>query len=103
MVFKEFVENIAALPECLVIGMRTSVDCKAMHTYAVRPRKDQRGVDPVFKSLLFGRLWYGELSAASNAVDQRFYSRSHRAVIGVFDDAGNVIETYGHAGDFKER
>jgi len=28
---------------------------------------------------------------------------AHDAVIRVYDDAGNVIETHGHAGDFKER
>ena len=28
-------------------------------------------------------------------------SRSHRAVIRVYDEAGNVIETHEHAGDFK--
>ena len=32
----------------------------------------------------------------------KFYSRSHDAVIRVYDDAGNVIETHEHAGDFKE-
>jgi hypothetical protein len=32
----------------------------------------------------------------------QFYSRSHDAVIRVYDDAGNVIETHEHAGDFKE-
>jgi hypothetical protein len=30
------------------------------------------------------------------------YSRSHDAVIRVFDEAGNVIETYEQTGDFKE-
>jgi hypothetical protein len=30
------------------------------------------------------------------------YSRSHDAVIRVDDDAGKVIETHGHKGDFKE-
>ena len=30
------------------------------------------------------------------------FSRSHNAVIRVYDDAGNVIETHEHAGDFKE-
>jgi hypothetical protein len=30
------------------------------------------------------------------------YSRSHDAVIRVYDDAGNVIEVHEHAGDFKE-
>jgi hypothetical protein len=29
-------------------------------------------------------------------------SRSHDAVIRVYDDAGNVIETLEHKGDFKE-
>ena len=30
------------------------------------------------------------------------YSRSHDAVIRVYDEAGNVMETHGHKGDFKE-
>jgi hypothetical protein len=29
-------------------------------------------------------------------------SRSHDAVIRVYDDAGTVIETHEHAGEFKE-
>jgi hypothetical protein len=33
---------------------------------------------------------------------EKRYSRSHDAVIRVYDDAGNVIETHEHAGDFKE-
>jgi hypothetical protein len=54
-------------------------------------------------ALLFGRLWYGEPDAISNAIDcAKFYSRSHDAVIRVYDDAGNVIETQEPAGDFKE-
>ncbi len=28
--------------------------------------------------------------------------RSHDAMIRVYDEAGNVIETHEHAGDFKE-
>jgi hypothetical protein len=31
-----------------------------------------------------------------------FYSRSYLALIRVYDEAGNVIETHEHAGDFKE-
>jgi hypothetical protein len=31
-----------------------------------------------------------------------FYSRSYLAVIHVYDEAGSVIETHEHAGDFKE-
>ena len=32
----------------------------------------------------------------------RFFSRSHNAVIRLYDDAGNVIETHEHAGEFRE-
>jgi hypothetical protein len=31
----------------------------------------------------------------------KLFSRSHDAVIRVYDDAGNVIETHEHKGDFK--
>jgi hypothetical protein len=31
------------------------------------------------------------------------FSRSHDAVIRVYDEADNVIETHEHVGDFKER
>jgi hypothetical protein len=53
--------------------------------------------------LPFGRLWYGEPDAISNAVDYaKHRSRSHDAVIRVYDEAGNVIETHVQAGDFKK-
>jgi hypothetical protein len=29
-------------------------------------------------------------------------SRSHDAVIRVYDDAGDIVETHEHKGDFKE-
>ena len=42
-------------------------------------------------------------SAVANVIDYaKFRSRSHDAVLRVYDDAGNVIETHEHAGDFKE-
>ena len=73
-----------------------------MHVYEVRPRKD-RGVDLISDALPVGRLWYGEPNAISNAIGYAEHrSRSHRAVIRVCDEAGNVIETHEHAGDFKE-
>jgi hypothetical protein len=54
-------------------------------------------------ALPFGGLGYGEANAASNAVDYaKHNSRSHDAVIRVYDDAGNVTETHEHTGDFKE-
>ena len=67
--------------------------------YEVRPRKDHRGVDLISDALPFGWLWYCERDAIDYA---KFRSRSHDAVIRVYDEAGNVIETHEHAGDFKE-
>jgi hypothetical protein len=53
--------------------------------------------------LPFGRLWYGEPYAVSNAIGcAKFFSRSHDAVIRVYDKSGNVIEMHEHAGDFCE-
>ena len=41
--------------------------------------------------------------AISNIVDHaKSYSRSHDAVVRVYDEAGNVIETHEHIGDFRE-
>jgi hypothetical protein len=75
-----------------------------MHVYEVRPRKDHRGVDLISDALPFGRLWYGEPNAISNAIRYaQHYSRSHDAVIRVYDGAGNVIETHEHKGDFTIR
>jgi hypothetical protein len=53
--------------------------------------------------LPFKRLWYSDANAVANAVGYaEHYSRSHDAVIRVYDEAGNVIETHEHKGDFKE-
>jgi hypothetical protein len=75
---------------------------RSQHVYEVRPRKDKRGVDLISDVLPFGRLWYGEPKAAANAISYaKFYSRSHRAVIRVYDEARKMIETHENAGDFK--
>jgi hypothetical protein len=43
-------------------------------------------------------------NAISDAIGYaEHFSRSHDAVIRVYDNAGNVIETHEHKGDFKER
>ncbi len=74
-----------------------------MHAYEVRPRKDKRGVDLISDLLPFGRLWYDKPNAVSNAIGYAIHrSRSQDAVIRVYDETGNVIETHEHAGDFKE-
>lgn len=51
------------------------------HLYEVRPRKDKRGVDLISDALPFGRLWYGDVNAAANAIGYaEHYSRSHHVV-----------------------
>jgi predicted transcriptional regulator len=62
-----------------------------MHIYEVRPRKDHRGFDLISEALRFGRLWYTEIPHAISYA--KFRSRSHDAVIRVYDESGNVIET----------
>ena len=72
------------------------------HVYEIRPRADHDGVDLISDALRFGSLWYAGPNAVSNAIGfAKFFSRSHHAVIRVYDDAGNVIETHEHACDFK--
>ena len=62
--------------------------------------RDRRGVDLISDSLPFGRLWY---DTPDNAIGYAMHSSlSHDAVIRDYDDAGNVIETHEHTGDFKE-
>ena len=79
---------------------RAAVMTSSQHAYEVRPRKDHRGVDLISDALPFGRLWY---DTPDHAIGYAMHSsRSHDAVIRVYDDAGNVIETHEHKGDFKE-
>jgi hypothetical protein len=68
-----------------------------MHVYEVHPRKDHRGVDLISDALPFGRLWDDEPNAISNAIGYaKFYSRSHNAVIRVYDEAGKMTTTQCH-------
>src|SRR6478752_8629866 len=65
------------------------------HVYQLRPRKDHRCVDLISDVLPFGHLWYGDANAVANAIGYaEHYSRSHYAVIRVYDESGSVIETY---------
>ncbi len=53
--------------------------------------------------LPFGSFWYGERDAISNAIDYaKFFSRSHPAIVRVYDEGEAVIERHEHAGDFRE-
>jgi len=57
----------------------------------------QINADLISDALPFGRLWY---DTPDNAISYaQHYSRSHDAVIRVYDDAGNVIETHQHKGE----
>jgi hypothetical protein len=62
----------------------------SQHVYEVRPRKDRRGFDLISDALPFGALWYGDPDAINYA---KFYSRSHDAVIRVYDAAGRTLQT----------
>src|SRR5437762_5936068 len=60
-----------------------------------RARNDRRGVDLMSDALPFGRLWYGEPNAISNAIGYaKHRSRSHEAGIRVYDDAGPFLGSF---------
>jgi hypothetical protein len=72
----------------------------SQHVYEVRPRRDKRGVDLISDELPFGRLWY---DTPDHAIGYAMHSsRSHDAVIRVYDESGDVIGTHEQAGQFKE-
>ena len=74
-----------------------------MHTYEIRLRKDNDGVDIISDALPFGPLWCGGSNAVANAIwFAQSYSRSHPALIWVLDAAGNMIAMHEHAGEVKE-
>ena len=73
------------------------------HVYEIRPRGDKHGIDLISDVLPYSPLWYAGPNAISNAISfAKFNGGSHDAVIRVYDEAGSVIETHEHAGDFKE-
>ena len=65
---------------------------ESLEVYEVCPRKDHRCVHLISEALPFGRLWYGEPNAISNAIDYaKHRSRSHKAVIGVYDECAEKL------------
>jgi hypothetical protein len=81
-----------------------NVKSLSLLVYEVWPRKDHRSVDLISDGLPFGALWYGEPNAIRNAIGcAKFYRRSHDVVIGVDDEAGNLIEIHERAGEFKKQ
>jgi hypothetical protein len=74
-----------------------------LHIYEVRPRKDHRGVDLISDACHSAVCGNTGPNAMEYAVGYaKFRSRSHDAVIHVYDAAGNVIGTHEHKGQFKE-
>jgi hypothetical protein len=74
----------------------------SIHVYEIRPRADKRGFDLISDALPWSPLWYRGPKTIRDAIGYaKFYSRSHDAVIRVYDAAGNEIETHQHAGEFK--
>jgi hypothetical protein len=71
--------------------------------YEVRSCQDKRGIDLISAVLPFGGLWYDGPNAVANSIGYAEHrSRSDHAVICVYDEAGNLIETHEHKGDFKD-
>ena len=79
-----------------------TVHCRCKITKCARV-KNKRGFDLISDALPLGRLWYGAPDAIHNAIAyEKFSSRSHDAVIRVYDEIGNVIETHEQASEFRE-
>jgi hypothetical protein len=77
----------------------------AQDVYQIRPREERDGFDLIGDRLQDGPIWYAGPDAVRRAVAYAKYrscSRSRRAIIRVFYEAGNVLETHEHKGDFKE-
>ncbi|HEU0273192.1 MAG TPA: hypothetical protein VFQ83_01535 [Candidatus Udaeobacter sp.] len=76
---------------------------KIKHVYEIRTRNDHGGVNLISDALRYSPLWYRGPNAIRDAIGfAKHCSRSRDAVIRVYDQAGNVIETHEHKGDFKE-
>jgi hypothetical protein len=74
----------------------------SVHVYEIRPRADKHGFDLISDALPYSPLWYRGSNAIRDAIEHATHrSRSHDAMIRVYDAAGNVIETHEHAGDFE--
>jgi hypothetical protein len=75
----------------------------SIHIYEIRPRADNCSFDLISDALPDSPLWYRGPHAIRDAIGYaKFYSRSNDAVIRVFDESGNVIESHEHVGDFKD-
>jgi hypothetical protein len=92
-------ESIKVLSGRLRLGVSSRmVDSPAADVYEIRPRKERDGFDLVSDGLRRGPIWWAGPDAVRCAVayaKYRSWSRSNRAIIRVFNEAGNVTETHG--------
>jgi hypothetical protein len=79
------------------MGTQVVSEREIPHIYEIRPGQGKSGFYLQSDTMQFGRVWYIHLPHAIGFA--KFYSRSHPAVIRVYDTAGNVIESHGHKGD----
>jgi len=63
------------------------------HVYEIRPRRDRRGFDLTSDVLPFGRLWYGESNAASNAVGHQLSQKAKEAHAQLCADLELIFDT----------
>jgi hypothetical protein len=69
--------------------MSTSLGSSGNTAPAETTINPERGVDLLFDALPFGRLWY---TKPEDTIEYgKFYSRSHDALIRVYDESGDVI------------
>jgi hypothetical protein len=80
---------------CIVL-----VEGRHDQTSAPAKPKDRRGFDLISEALPFGRLWYLDADAAVGYA--KFFSRSQKTEIRVFNAAGNVVKIHTSKGDFRE-
>jgi hypothetical protein len=80
---------------------RRQLFCRLIQREGV-PRVKPLAAMPHFVLRAAGAETMSDSDCGQHLQPKKFRSRSHNAVIRVYDEAGNVIETHEHVGDFKE-
>jgi len=70
------------------------------YVYEIRPCNGGNGFQLTSDVLLSGAMWYMRVQQAVGFA--KFYSRSHLAVIRVYDGKGRLVEVHRHKGDLEE-
>ena len=86
---EDLLERLVAMPNTKIV-------------WEIRPSKHRHTFDLISKALPFGRTC-GYHYVAGAIRHAKAYSGSHPFVIRVYDEAGNVLGTHEHDGDFREQ